>query len=109
MRTERAFVSSHFASATCYSQRSSIMTLPVFAEPVGAPAFHYRDGVLHAENVALPELADKLGTPLYVYSRAALHAAWERYRTAIEGRNALVCFGMKANSNLAVLKEFARA
>src|SRR5690606_2166424 len=35
--------------------------------------------------------------------------AWERYRTAIEGRNALVCFGMKANSNLAVLKEFARA
>lgn len=85
------------------------MTLPVFAEPVGSPAFHYRDGLLHAENVALPELAEKLGTPLYVYSRAALHAAWERYRTAIEGRNALICFGMKANSNLAVLKEFARA
>ncbi len=85
------------------------MTNPVFAEPVGAPWFTYRNGVLHAENVALPELAAKLGTPLYVYSRAALHAAWERYRSAIDGRNALVCFGMKANSNLAVLKEFARA
>src|SRR5690606_20975247 len=46
------------------------------------------------------------GTPLYVYSRQALRDAWEAYRIASEGRNVLVCYGMKANSNLAVLNEF---
>ncbi|WP_144637329.1 diaminopimelate decarboxylase [Bordetella genomosp. 13] len=77
-------------------------------ELAGHPHFHYRDGVLHAENVALDKLAAELGTPLYVYSRAALAAAWQSYRDAIGARPVLVCFGMKANSNLAVLKEFAR-
>jgi diaminopimelate decarboxylase len=75
---------------------------------VGHPHFHYKDGVLHAENVALDRLAAQLGTPLYVYSRAALGQAWAAYRDAIGERPVLVCFGMKANSNLAVLKEFAR-
>ncbi|MVW80354.1 diaminopimelate decarboxylase [Bordetella sp. 02P26C-1] len=75
---------------------------------VGHPHFHYKDGVLHAENVALDRLTTQLGTPLYVYSRAALAQAWARYRDAIGERPVLVCFGMKANSNLAVLKEFAR-
>ncbi len=64
--------------------------------------------MLHAEGVALDILAAKLGTPLYVYSRAALHAAYDSYRQAIGDRPVLVCYGMKANSNLAVLKEFAR-
>ncbi|MFJ1300385.1 diaminopimelate decarboxylase [Pseudomonadota bacterium AL_CKDN230030165-1A_HGKHYDSX7] len=77
-------------------------------ELAGHPHFHYVDGVLHAEGVPLSELADALGTPLYVYSRAALHAAWNTYRDAIGERPVLVCYGMKANSNLAVLKEFAR-
>ncbi|SAI66981.1 diaminopimelate decarboxylase [Bordetella ansorpii] len=77
-------------------------------ELAGHPHFHYRGGVLHAEDVALDTLAAELGTPLYVYSRAALAAAWQSYRDAIGGRPVLVCFGMKANSNLAVLKEFAR-
>lgn len=85
------------------------MTMTPPGTPVGAPWFQYRDGVLHCENVPLPALAHKLGTPLYVYSRAALIAAWEAYRDAIDGRNTLVCFGMKANSNLAVLKLFADA
>jgi len=76
--------------------------------PAGHPHFHYRDGVLHAEDVALDTLAQALGTPLYVYSRAALRAAWDAYRAAIGTRNVLVCYGMKANSNLAILKEFAR-
>jgi len=75
--------------------------------PCGAPHFHYRDGVLHAEDVPLAGLAAELGTPLYVYSRAALRAAWDAYRQAADGRNVLVCYGMKANSTLAVLKEFA--
>ncbi|ARP97055.1 diaminopimelate decarboxylase [Bordetella genomosp. 13] len=77
-------------------------------ELAGHPHFHYRDGVLHAEGVALDKLAAELGTPLYVYSRAALAAALGSYRDAIGDRPVLVCFGMKANSNLAVLKEFAR-
>ncbi|OZI72205.1 diaminopimelate decarboxylase [Bordetella genomosp. 12] len=74
----------------------------------GHPHFHYKHGVLHAEGVALDILAAKLGTPLYVYSRAALRAAYDNYRQAIGERPVLVCYGMKANSNLAVLKEFAR-
>ncbi len=74
----------------------------------GHPHFHYKHGVLHAEGVALDILAAKLGTPLYVYSRAALRAAYDSYRQAIGDRPVLVCYGMKANSNLAVLKEFAR-
>ncbi|ARP84181.1 diaminopimelate decarboxylase [Bordetella genomosp. 8] len=78
------------------------------AQPAGYPHFHYRDGALCAEDVPLQLLADRLGTPLYVYSRAALRAAWESYRDAIGDRDVLVCYGMKANSNLAVLKEFAR-
>jgi diaminopimelate decarboxylase len=71
-------------------------------------SFPMRDGVLYAEDIPLTELADRYGTPLYVYSRAALHAAWQSYERAIAGRDALVCFGVKANSNLAVLHEFKR-
>jgi diaminopimelate decarboxylase len=71
-----------------------------------APRFQHKDGVLHAENVPLTQLARDHGTPLYVYSRQALRDAWESYRIASENRNVLVCFGMKANSNLAVLNEF---
>ncbi|MDQ8030579.1 diaminopimelate decarboxylase [Bordetella genomosp. 1] len=77
-------------------------------ELAGHPHFHYANGVLHAEGVSLAHLAQELGTPLYVYSRAALKAAWDNYRDAIGDRPVLVCYGMKANSNLAVLKEFAR-
>src|SRR5690606_24972678 len=71
-----------------------------------APHFQFQNDTLHAEQVPLTKLAQEFGTPLYVYSRQALRDAWENYRTATEGRNALVCFGMKANSNLSVLREF---
>ena len=71
-----------------------------------APHFSHQNGILHAEQVPLTQLAQEFDTPLYVYSRQALKDAWEAYRVAIEGRNALVCFGMKANSNLSVLREF---
>uniref|UniRef100_UPI0033423F91 diaminopimelate decarboxylase n=1 Tax=Castellaniella defragrans TaxID=75697 RepID=UPI0033423F91 len=70
--------------------------------------FQFKNGILHAENVPLPELADQYATPLYVYSRRALREAWERYARAIAGRNAMICYGTKANSNLAVLHEFQR-
>lgn len=75
--------------------------------PAGYPHFHFKDGELFAEDVPLSRLAAELGTPLYVYSRAALKSAWQAYAKAIEGRNVLVCYGMKANSNLAILQQFA--
>ncbi|NYT84679.1 diaminopimelate decarboxylase [Pollutimonas harenae] len=71
-----------------------------------APHFQFKNGTLHAENLSLTQLAETYDTPLYVYSRQALRDAWEAYRVATEGRNVLVCYGMKANSNLAVLNEF---
>ena len=73
-----------------------------------APRFQFQNGILHAEDVSLERLAKEFGTPLYVYSRAALNDAWHSYAKALSGRKALVCFGMKANSNLAVLAEFHR-
>ncbi|GAB2892550.1 diaminopimelate decarboxylase [Paralcaligenes ginsengisoli] len=71
-----------------------------------APDFQFQNGVLHAESVPLTKLAQEFGTPLYVYSRKALNDAWESYRQAVGQRNVLICYGMKANSNLAVLNEF---
>ena len=78
------------------------------ALPTGTPFFHYQGGELYAEGVSLSHLSQQLGTPLYVYSRAALAASWATYQEASVGRDVLVCYGMKANSNIAILKEFAR-
>lgn len=75
--------------------------------PAGFPCFYYDGGHLHAEGVALKDLGARLGTPLYVYSRASLQQAWQAYAEAFAGRNVLVCYGMKANSNLAILQIFA--
>ncbi|MFN7780263.1 MAG: diaminopimelate decarboxylase, partial [Betaproteobacteria bacterium] len=74
-----------------------------------AGAFSQRDGVLHCESVPLPAIAARYGTPTYVYSRAALLAGYRAYADALAGRAALVCYAMKANSNLAVLDLLARA
>jgi len=71
--------------------------------------FAYRDGTLCAEGVPLPQIAAAHGTPCYVYSRAALLARLEEFRQALAGRDALVCYAVKANSNLAILNLFARA
>lgn len=72
------------------------------------PCFDYRDGELHAEDVPLSRIAAEFGTPVYVYSRGALLDAWTAFTRELAGRDALVCFAMKANSNLAVLDTFAR-
>ncbi|WP_321799769.1 diaminopimelate decarboxylase [Caballeronia sp. J97] len=71
-------------------------------------AFHYVDGVLHAEGVSAVSLAEQFGTPLYVYSRDALTRAYHAYADACAGRKATVHVAVKANSNLAVLNVFAR-
>ncbi len=70
--------------------------------------FHYRDGELHAEELPLQQLADEFGTPCYVYSRATLERHWQAFDQAFAGHPHLVCFAVKANSNLAVLNVLAR-
>jgi diaminopimelate decarboxylase len=71
-------------------------------------AFAYRNGLLCAEDVPLDQIARAHGTPCYVYSRAAIERAYAEYATALAGRDALVCFSVKSNSNLAVLALLAR-
>jgi diaminopimelate decarboxylase len=82
------------------------------ATPAAQPFFGLNDGVLHAENVALTAIAAQFGTPTYVYSRAALTAALAEFQETLAahpaGQGALVCYAVKANSNLAILNLFAR-
>ena len=66
--------------------------------------FLYRDGVLHAEDVPLSEIAAAVGTPVYVYSGATLERHFRLFDEALAWGPHLVCFAMKANSNLAVVK-----
>ena len=71
-------------------------------------AFQRRDGELFAEGVALSAVAQRFGTPTYVYSRAHIEAQYNAYADALQGTPSLVCFAVKANSNLAVLNVLAR-
>src|SRR5574340_54952 len=73
-----------------------------------ASAFQYRDGVLHAEGMALPELAAEYGTPLYVYSRRTLTDSWQQFARAFEGTAHQVCYAVKANGRLALLQVLAK-
>ena len=70
--------------------------------------FSYQAGVLHAESTPLSHIAKEFGTPTYVYSKAALLENFDSYANACAGRDALVCYAMKANSNLAILDILAR-
>lgn len=70
--------------------------------------FDYRDGVLHAEDVAIPDIAAQVGTPFYCYSTATLTRHYRVFAQAFAGLDALVCYAMKANSNQAVLRTLAR-
>ncbi|MTH35390.1 diaminopimelate decarboxylase [Paracoccus limosus] len=66
--------------------------------------FNYRDGALHAEDVPLSRIAAEVGTPVYVYSAATLTRHFNLFRQALDWTDHLVCFAVKSNSNLAVLK-----
>lgn len=79
------------------------MTLP------GSPFLSWRDQDLFLDDVNLRELARAHGSPLYVYSRRAMLAALAPYQRALQGRPHLICYAVKANSNLAVLQTFAQA
>ncbi len=70
--------------------------------------FQPRGGELFAEDVPLSAIAKAHGTPAYVYSRAAIETAWKAYDDAFAGVDHLVCYAVKANSNLAVLNLLAR-
>ncbi len=70
--------------------------------------FDYQNDQLYCEQVPLRTLAETYGTPLYVYSRATLERHWHAFDNALGGRRHLVCYAVKANSNLAVLNVLAR-
>ncbi len=69
--------------------------------------FLYRDGVLHAEDVSLRDIAAQVGTPFYVYSSATLERHFQVFSEALHGLDHLICYAMKANGNLAVLRLMA--
>lgn len=70
--------------------------------------FEYRNNSLHAEQVAVSAIAAAVGTPCYIYSRAALEAHWQAFDSAFGDRPRLICYAVKANSNLAVLNVLAK-
>lgn len=86
---------------------------------VRPPGFLYRNlkhrvlrpgdsSVLHCENVALPKLAKKFGTPLYVYSAAIIHERYAAFDRAFQEIDHTICYSVKANSNLSILRMLAR-
>ncbi|WP_438971613.1 diaminopimelate decarboxylase [Methylophaga sp.] len=70
--------------------------------------FQYQADTLHAENVSANRITQQFGTPTYVYSRATLERHWKAFDTAFSSQPHLVCYAVKANSNLAVLNVLAR-
>jgi diaminopimelate decarboxylase len=70
--------------------------------------FHYQGDTLYAEQASLADIAERFGTPCYVYSRAALTDSLRQFNDALQGREHLICYAVKANSNLAILNILAR-
>ena len=70
--------------------------------------FHYRQDQLYVEDVPLDDIAQRFGTPCYVYSHRALEETYRQFAEALAGREHLVCYAVKANSNLAVLHLLAQ-
>lgn len=70
--------------------------------------FCYRDGQLFVEDISLSTIAERVGTPCYVYSRATLERHWRAFDVALAAHDHLICYAVKANSNLAVLNLLAR-
>ena len=65
-------------------------------------------GHLLADGIDLASLARQFGTPLYLYSRAHIEATFEQFRLAVKGRNATICYALKANSNIAIVELMGR-
>src|SRR5260370_17605858 len=71
--------------------------------------FHYRDRILHCEDVPIPLLAEKYGTPLYVYSKRTLLHHLTQLQRAFAAVQPLICYGIKANANLSICRLMAEA
>lgn len=71
-------------------------------------AFNYRNNQLFAENIAVRDIAEQYGTPCYIYSRATLERHWLAFDQAFEDHPHLICYAVKANSNIALLNLLAR-
>ncbi len=69
--------------------------------------FEYRDGQLFAEEIAVSDIADAVGTPFYCYSTATLRRHYEVFAGALADMGTRVCYAVKANSNLAVIRTLA--
>ncbi|MBY0475527.1 MAG: diaminopimelate decarboxylase [Nitrosomonas sp.] len=74
----------------------------------GFPEFDYHDDELFVESVPLKQIAEKFGTPCYVYSQSALTKAYQEFDAAFANRDHLICFAVKANSNIAILNLFSQ-
>lgn len=72
------------------------------------PQFEYQHDILHAESISLETIAKKFGTPCYVYSRSALTETYHEFKRAFSNDDYLICYAVKANSNLAILNLLAR-
>src|SRR3990167_6509822 len=68
---------------------------------------HYRDTTLYIEEVNLKNIAEEFGTPCYIYSRATLENNWHAFDQALSIIPHRICYAVKANSNLAILRLFA--
>ena len=71
-------------------------------------SFHYQNNELYIEAVAARKVAEEFGTPLYIYSRAAIETAYKSFASAFSDHKHLICYAVKANSNLGVLSLLAR-
>ena len=75
----------------------------------GQPHVNYKNSELFLEQVALADLARQYGTPLFAYSEASILDALAAYKRGLHGRNALICYAMKANSSLGIIQLLASA
>ena len=98
----------HDLVTTRHVSRQPRLRCPTMTPP-GAPHIAYRGDDLFIEGRSVAELAREHGTPLYVYSKASMLDALASYQRALVGRDHLICYAMKANSNLAVIQTFAQA
>ena len=70
--------------------------------------FAYRNGELYCDDAPVAEICERYGTPLYIYSYGALTGRFRRLREAFSGADAAICYSVKSNSNIAVIRALAR-
>ena len=70
--------------------------------------FQYKNEQLYAEDLPVKQLAEEFGTPLYIYSRATLERHWHAFDSALGDHPHLICYAVKANSNIGILNVMAK-